>query len=387
MSGNTSFINTTFENNGVNVKLWKIGDQISSIAIDSCRFIGGNYGFMGYSLRHFIVKKSYFDNSQTGVNIEGTSYDLKISVKSSVFNMTGGYRYRNGMRLVTRSRVKGELIIADTTCHHGYRGFLLQPDNRYFMIIFDNITMVGQTSESLHLYGPHDRVSIANSTFNNSKNAIKMNNEKDYSDISVSNNTFFHNSGTNVISIVRVTSRGNATITINNNTFIDNIVPSVYIKDNMPGFARCEHNIFDNPASVVDLEVGSPWPVGYTVDARYNWWGTANTSMVERRVRDFFTNVGRCEALLSPVYTDDSLTASVPLSRVYSKQGDTVGGRIENDMELLLNNVTVTTTIHIVRDTKVIMYVSGYMLFQDTAGIVVEGLYSKPICVSVISVG
>ena len=116
--------------------------------------------------------------------------------------------------------------------------------------------------------------------------------------------------------------------------------------------------------------------VDCVVDARYNWWGTADTTTIPRRILDFFLDMDLVEVLLSPALANWSIESAVEVtSRDFNMDEHTIGGRIKENttIEIGGNTRQVQYTIHVPAGKRLVIHLNSPLSFVGYTGIYVEG--------------
>ena len=140
------------------------------------------------------------------------------------------------------------------------------------------------------------------------------------------------------------------------------------------------HNVFDNPESLFELGVELPVQssTNHTIDFSYNYWGTANESIIRDRIHDF----GYCSRLASAEFFPYLTSAfGLPVSSTISRSTDIIRpnsiirGRVLADTVVPSSGspYIVTGDISVLPGRKLTIEPGVELRFSHNTGILVEG--------------
>ncbi|KAI0217532.1 hypothetical protein LSAT2_030698 [Lamellibrachia satsuma] len=374
---NVSFIGCRFSHNSIGVSVAITGDDLAAVEVVDSEFTHNRqYGFrmndvsrvscVTFTNTDFIGCSLYFyDNRRIGtplnVGLDRCSFSALTNTQQLIMQI-----YYRAVRMT----------ISNTVFHDTYYGAALLGGRRS-SIVLRNVTAERNSYRGFSINTAESFVSVSESTFRDNKNSavvFSQSNRGTYvGNITLANNEFTGNFGSKVVDINTDTD-----ILLENNMFVNNTakVTVNYVSPNR-GNLRCARNVFENPAADHELQVGPAMCVSCLVDARYNWWGTANTTAIPQRIQDFFLDMDLDEALLSPVLSSSSIDSAshVELTRDFKMDGHTIGGRINENITFLVidNNLQVRYTIHVPAGKKLVLHLNAPLTFDSYRGILVEG--------------
>ena len=369
---NVSIDGCRFSDNRIGVSgKYAAANQVSVEVVDS-EFSSNSYrGCLMESLGRMIINNTAFTESV--LYLHGYNSDKQhIAIDGCSFSTpadTGIYTsfYNNIVHMT----------ISNTIVHDCNYGATLQFGEHSSIELF-NVTIERNRRRGLYIRTRHSHVHLHDSAFvDNYERAvvlIQVDADNYEGFVNISNNGFTGNSGTGVVDITTDTY-----FVIEKNTLMDNTakVTVNYLARNH-GNLLFRGNVLENPKAEYDLKVGSTTCVDCVVDARYNWWGTANTTAIPRRILDFFLDMDLVEVLLSPALANSSIESASNVevtSRDFNMDENTIGGRIKENttIEVDDNNLQVLYTIHVPAGKKLVLHLNTLLSFVGHTGIYVEG--------------
>ena len=370
---NVSIDGCRFSDNRIGVSgKYAAANQVSVEVVDS-EFLSNSYrGCLMESLGRMIINNTAFTESV--LYLHGYNSDRQhIAIDGCSFSTpadTGIYTsfYNNIVHMT----------ISNTLVHGCSYGATLQFGEHSSIDLF-NVTIERNRRRGLYIRTLQSHVYLHDSAFvDNYEQAVVLI-QVDAADtsegyVNISNNGFTGNSGTDVVDITTYTD-----VVIEKNTFMNNTAKvTVNFLARNHGNLLLRGNVLENPGAEYDLKVEPTTCVDCVVDARYNWWGTANTTDIPRRVLDFFLDMDLVEVLLSPALANSSIESASDVevtSRDFNMDENTIGGRIKENttIEVDDNNLQVLYTIHVPAGKKLVLHLNTLLSFVGHTGIYVEG--------------
>ena len=345
-------------------------DQVSIEVVDSVFFSNSYRGCLIESVGRMIINNTAF--TDTGLYLHGYNTDtIQIAIDGCSFsasNATGGMYTSLDNSVV-------HMTISNTRVHHCNVGVTLQFGDHSSIELF-NVTIERNRWRGLYIRTTRSHVYLHDSMFMANHDQALVFNQLD-AEISegffkLSNNGFMGNGGGAVVAITTYTD-----LVIENNTFLYNVARSTvrYHSPNQ-GNLLFRRNVLKNPKADYDLKVEPTTCVDCVVDARYNWWGTTDTTTIPRRILDFFLDMDLVEVLLSPALANWSIESAVEVtSRDFNMDEHTIGGRIKENttIEIGGNTRQVQYTIHVPAGKRLVIHLNSPLSFVGYTGIYVEG--------------
>ena len=369
---NVSIDGCRFNDNRIGVSgKYAAANQVSVEVVDS-EFSSNSYrGCLMESLGRMIINNTAFTESV--LYLHGYNSDKQhIAIDGCLFSTPA----HTGIYTNVYSNV--HMTISNTLVHGCSNGATLQIGAHSFIDLF-NVTIQRNRRRGLYIRTMQSHVYLHDSAFvDNYEQAVVLiqvdaaATSEGY--VNISNNGFTGNSGTDVVDITTYTD-----VVIEKNTFMNNTAKvTVNFLARNHGNLLFRGNVLENPGAEYDLKVEPTTSVDCVVDARYNWWGTANTTAIPRRILDFFLDMDLVEVLLSPVLANSSIESASNVevtSRDFNKDEHTIGGRIKENttIEVDDNNLQVLYTIHVPAGKKLVLHLNTLLSFVGHTGIYVEG--------------
>ena len=347
-----ALVRSVFTDN--NYGVWS--ENLLKLRINGCVFANNIYGFeAGGVLSDVRIHDTNFSDVERGLALS-LSYQREelsnITVQNCTFSgQKHSYYYNRAALYVYVSNTAYRIIhIVDCLFHDNVRGILM------------------------HGNGNSARLVLLGNTFSENRgNLITVSGFRGNGGLTMNNCTFVANAGDHV---VRLNEEGTHSI-FNNNTFINNTATTTLsFQNTKPGQMNCTQNAFSNPQAKFELLIETEWADGYKINVSYNWWGSINTTLIRSRIRDFFLDMSRAEALLSPIYENPTLDSSKTLniSSDFDIEGEKHGGRLTEDTVLIPDNhTTLGYTVHVPRGKKLTIRTNGTLQFAQGTGIFVQG--------------
>jgi hypothetical protein len=272
-----------FKNNGTGI----FSTNHAMVHADSCKFTGNEYGInapMGY---YTILNSEFSDNTKYGAYISDNS-DQSIKKSRFLNNKTG--LYTNHCQFIKENTFEGNLT--------GITGDYL---NIIYNELDENITNAIQTNYSLVL---------DNSVTDNGGDGIKASDSRIASNVIHSNKLNGIEGENNIIisnqivqnSLNGINDGGLSEITSNN--ISQNLVSGI-VTSGLPVIH--ENNLYSNTL----YEVKATKRDYDEIDARFNWWGTTNTSLISNKIYDYFDN-----GMLVQVNFESPLTNALNITEI-----------------------------------------------------------------------
>ena len=370
---NVSIDGCRFSDNRIGVSgKYAADDQVSIEVVDSV-FLSNSYrGCLIESVGRMIINNTAFTDS--GLHMHGYNTEtLQIAIDGCSFShssATGIYLYNSVVHMT----------ISNTLVHHCNYGATIQVGDHSSIELF-NVTIKRNRWRGLYIRTMHSHVYLHDNMFvDNYDRAVVFKlpdavRSKGY--FKLSNNVFTGNAGTVVVAITTYTD-----FVIEHNTFLNNVAKST-VRYHSPsrGNLLFRGNVLENPEADYDLKVEPTTCVDCVVDARYNWWSTADTTAIPRRILDFFLDMDLTEVLLSPALANWSIESAVEVtSRDFimvevTSRDFTIGGRIKENttIEVGGNTRQVQYTIHVPAGKRLVIHLNSSLSFVGYTGIYVEG--------------
>ena len=369
---NVSIDGCRFSDNRIGVSGKYAYTNLVSVEVVDSEFSSNSYrGCLMESLGRMIINNTAF--TDTGLYLHGYNNDKQhIAIDGSSFSTPAD----TGIYTKLYSNIV-HMTIYNTIVHDCKFGATLQFGEHSSIELF-NVTVERNRRRGLYIKTWQSHVYLHDSSFvDNYEQAvvlIQVDADTSEGNVNMSNNGFTGNSGTDVVDITTYSD-----VVIEKNTFMDNTakVTVNYLARNH-GNLLFRGNVLENPEAEYDLKVGSTTCVDCVVDARYNWWGTANTTAIPRRILDIFLDMDLVEVLLSPVLANSSIGSASNVevtSRDFKMDENTIGGRIKENttIEVDDNNLQVLYTIHVPAGKKLVLHLNTLLSFVGHTGIYVEG--------------
>ncbi len=237
-----------------------------TVYIDNCDFAGNEFGISAPTGHYTILNSDFSDNSEYGAYIMDNSDQ---SIKKSRFLNNKCGLYTNHCQFIKENQFEGNDV--------GIKG-------NYLNIIYNeldkNINDAIQTNYSLVL---------DNSVTNNGGDGIKASNSRIVSNIIQFNKLNGIEGENNIILSNQITQNtlngiyDGGISEINRNNIAQNIVTGI-VTSGLPVIH--ENNLYANTR----YEVKATKRDYDEIDARFNWWGTTNTSQISNKIYDYFDN-------------------------------------------------------------------------------------------------
>ena len=370
---NVSIDGCRFSDNRIGVSGKYAYTNLVSVEVVDSEFSSNSYrGCLMESLGRMIINNTAF--TDTGLYLHGYNSDKQhIAIDGCSFSTPAdtGIYYTSFYNTIVH------MTISNTLVHGCNYGVTLEFGDHSSIELF-NVTIERNRWRGLYIWTLQSHVYLHDSAFvdNYEKAVVLIQVDADTSEgyVNISNNGFTGNSGSGVVDITTYTD-----VVVEKNTFMDNTakVTVNYLARNH-GNLLFRGNVLENPKAEYDLKVGSTTCVDCVVDARYNWWGTANTTAIPRRVLDFFLDMDLVEVLLSPALANSSIDSASNVevtSRDFKMDEQTIGGRIKENttIEVDNNNLQVLYTIHVPAGKKLVLHLHTLLSFVGHTGIYVEG--------------
>ena len=344
-------------------------DRVSIEVLDSTFVHNNDGGYLMENGWHTTIYNTAFTDSDVRLRGEAEHVSIDLCSFSKPYDTCLDASLEN---------IAVNTTISNTILHDCDYGASLE-FAEHSSVRLQNVTVERSSRRGLHIATSQSFVYLSDSTFRDNDNAIVISTQNDDGssecNASFVNNEFTGNSGENVVDI-----NTDIDFIIENNTFVDNTatVTVAYYSANR-GNLRMARNVFENPEAEYDLTWSSAC-VYCVVDARFNWWGTANITAIPRRILDFFLDMSLDEVLLSPVLSSSSIESaySVELtSRDFKMDEHTIGGRVKENtiIEVGGNTRQVQYTIHVPAGIKLVLHLNSPLSFAANTGIYVEGMY------------
>ena len=344
-------------------------DQVSIEVVDSV-FLSNSYrGCLIESVGRMIINNTAFTGGNLYLHGHNTE-TLQIAIDGCSFSSP-----TNAGVYTSLSNSVVHMTISNTLVHHCTYGATLQFGEHSSIELF-NVTIERNRWRGLYIRTMHSHVYLHDSKFMDNYNQAVVFNlfdaETSEGYFKLSNNVFTGNAGTVVVAITTYTD-----FVIENNTFLYNGAKST-VRYHSPnrGNLLFRGNVLENPEADYDLKVEPTNCIDCVVDARYNWWGTADTTAIPRRILDFFLDMDLIEVLLSPALANWSIESAVEVtSRDFNMDEHTIGGRIKENttIEIGGNTRQVQYTIHVPAGKRLVIHLNSPLSFVGYTGIYVEG--------------
>ena len=370
--GGVVLVRSSFNNNNVGVR----SESLSNLEIVGCSFANRAYGFqVSGVLSNVLIHDTNFSDVNRGLY-------LRLSYHREIYNVTvqnctfsaQSYRYNEALYVDIRNsayRVK----ILGCVFRDNARGISVSGNgNLDSLVLFENITVARQTYQAITVSNIHTPVEIRGSTFSENRgNTLSVSGNRGRGGLIVENCTFVANAGDHVVRL----NQQETNSVISNTTFVNNTASTtLFFYDSNQGQLHCAQNSFSNPQAKFELMINSLWVDSYTVDVRYNWWGTTNATSIRSRIRDFFVDMTRAEASISPIFTDSPMdsTNTTDITTDFRFYENKLGGRLTEDTALLLDNLTtIGFTIHVPQGKTLTIRANGTLQFVKDIGLLVQG--------------
>ena len=350
-NGDVVFLRSVFKDNNYGVR----SKSLLKLRITGCVFANKAYGVEAHGVLPDVrIHDTNFSDVRRGLDLS-LSYQREdvqnITVQNCTFSEQKRNIYYNEAALyVYVSNTPYRINIVDCLFHDNDRGI------------------------RMHSNSYSARLVLFRNTFSKNRgNTLTVSGFRGNGRLTINNCSFVANAGDHV---VRIDEEGTHSV-IKNNTFINNTATAtMYFKNTKPGQMNCTQNAFSNPQAKFELMIETQWTDVYTINASYNWWGTMNTTLIRSKIRDFFLDMSRAEALLSPIYEDLSLDSSKTfnISFDFDIDGEKRGGRLTEDTVLIPDNqTTLDFTIHVPRGKTLTIRSNGTLQFAQGTGIFVQG--------------
>ena len=370
--GGVALIRSSFKDNNIGVS----SKSLSNLEIVGCSFANRKCGFqVSGVLSNGLIHDTNFSDVKRALY-------LSLLYHTEIYNVTvqnctfSAQSYRNDEALYvdihnSAYRVK----ILGCVFRDNARGISVSGNgNPDSLILFENITVARQTYQAITVSYIHTPVEIRGSTFSENRgNTISISALQGRGGLIIENCTFVANAGDHVVRL----NQQETNSVISNTTFVNNTASTtLFFYDSNQGQLHCTQNSFSNPQAKFELMIDSRWADSYTVDVRYNWWGTTNATSIRSRIRDFFVDMTRAEASISPIFADSPMdsTNTTDITTDFRFYGNKLGGRLTEDTALFLENLTtVGFTIHVPQGKTLTIRSNGTLQFVKDIGILVQG--------------
>ena len=307
--GRTNIVNTTLSLN----REYAINSvRANEIVLDSCEITNHNYGYhhywYGWRTREYI---RFSMNSYT---------DMSVIVRGNRFlhNVADGIHFD----LRWSNRVKYNVTIENNLFENGNRTLVVS-DSTYDYTNNENI------------------ISMNNNTFKNLssiKSEIMRFNLRTSSELVIEHNHITDVTALNIIVIEgeRVIRRN--IIAISDNVISDNVVQDTVSLTSYQNNISLAGNILDNPGSECELKLPGFLKSSYSVNARFNYWGTENGSEVVRKVCGYDKDMTTSYVYYIPYYLNDELQLTMSQGQVSFSVAGALGGEIAENLILTKHN-------------------------------------------------
>ena len=369
--GGVALIRSSFKDNNIGV----YSRSLSNLEIVGCSFANRAYGFIVSGvLSNGLIHDTNFSDVNRGLYLS-LSYHREIyniTVQNCTFSAQS-YRYEALYLNIGNSAYRVKIL--GCVFRDNARGISVSGDgNSDSLILFENIIVVRQTYQAITVTNIHTPVEIRGSTFSENRgNTLSVSGNRGQGGLIMENCTFAANAGDHVVRL----NQQETNSVICNTTFVNNTASTtLFFYDSNQGQLYCTQNSFSNPQAKFELMIDSRWADSYTVDARYNWWGTTNATSIRSRIRDFFVDMTRAEASISPIFADSPMdsTNTTDITTDFRFYENKFGGRLTEDTALLLDNLTtIGFTIHVPQGKTLTIHSNGTLQFVKDIGILVQG--------------
>ena len=318
---------------------------------------------------HIILNKNAISNTNYGLLIQNHFYRNKFSLSISE-NQLSSNNYQN-IYIYFSYETQGTLIVDRNVIKGGRQGMIVNLKS-VDTSVFTNNVVEGVTNSGVNIQRFMSSFIFTGNRLTNCYNSLIVNGP---SDLLIKDNVLNHNRGQYVVYANNDIKSLNCT----NNTIVNNTASVTFQSAITSGVATINENVFDNKAANHELAISSAWATMRTVDAKRNYWGTSNPTLIQGRVHDFFTDCYKSEALLSPAYSSSDLTPGdfVEIDQTISEYDVLSGGRLVTSLELagLNGSFLLGRTLHVTAGTTLVVEGSQVITVNAKASrcIVVEG--------------